>query len=296
MRVFDLDKVQRESAGVMAFGFFDCIHLGHQKVISSAVALADKLGVPSSVFLFRNNIFPIIGIEKYPVFNFEERLAFIRNLKVDRVFYAEADRSFLSRTPEEFAAYLKNKLDIKGFTCGRDFSFGARGLGTPSDLIATLGGEYKVLDLSCLDGEKIGTEAVKRALLAGDLPQVEKLLGRRFSLFRTVESGRSDGRKMGFPTINSELGTLSIKEGVYFSNVYLDGVRYAAVTNVGTHPTFSDHRANLETHLLDYRGDLYGREVWIEFLQYRREIRKFDSLERLIETIGEDVKARREYD
>ena len=68
MRVFDLDKVQRESAGVMAFGFFDCIHLGHQKVISSAIALADKLGVPSSVFLFRNNIFPIIGVEKYPVF------------------------------------------------------------------------------------------------------------------------------------------------------------------------------------------------------------------------------------
>ena len=296
MKVVDLTKTTKEDAGVMAFGFFDSIHVGHRKVICDAVRLAKQNGVSSSVFLFRNNIFPLFGVEKYPIFTFEERLALIEALGVDVVYFVDADKDFLSMSPDGFLDVLKSKLVLKGFTCGKDFTFGAEGKGGVEDLKRAIGGAYEISDLLTVEGEKISSERVKIALSEGNLALVETLLDRPFCVKRKVISGRNDGAKIGFPTINTELLTAPLKPGVYFTEITAGGKRYMAVTHVGTHPTFDDLKINIESHLLDYSGNLYENEVEITFLKYHRGIVKFSKITELTAQIAADVSARREYD
>ena len=296
MKVIDLAKSIKEDAGVMAFGFFDSIHVGHRKVICDAVRLAKLNGAISSVFLFRNNIFPLFGVQKFPIFTFEERLSLIETLGVDAVFYVDADEEYLSLSPEDFIADLKKKLTLKGFTCGSDFTFGAKGKGNVGDLKRLIGGAYEISDLVTVDGAKVSSEWVKKCLSQGDLTTVKKCLDRDFAIKRTVVSGRSDGAKIGFPTINCALGDVPIAPGVYFTLITVDGKRYKAVTNVGTHPTFDDLKCNIESNLLDFNGNLYQKEVEIAFLKYHRGIVKFGRIEELVAQITMDVSARREYD
>ena len=296
MRVIDLSKCIGENAGIMAFGFFDSIHLGHQAVIRQAVSLAREINAKSSVFLFKNNIFPLLGIEKHPIYTFEERIELIRSLGVDSVFYVDADQSYLSLSPIEFISDLKRKVRLCGFTCGVDFSFGALGCGRARHLEEGIGGRFSVLDLLQVKGQKISSERVKSALLKGDLSTVFDCLGREFSIVRKVEFGRKDGGKLGFPTVNTALLSVPLRSGVYFTDVKADGKNYRAVTNVGAHPTFADMTVNIESHLLDFEEDLYGKEVTITFLKYHRMIERFDSPEMLAARIAEDVSERRAYD
>ncbi len=296
MRVCDLTKVKREKAGIMAFGFFDSIHLGHQQVIEAALRLAREKHSVASVFLFQNNIYPILGIEKYPIYTFEERIALIERLGIDTVYYVNADADYLALAPEAFLADIRSKLELDGFTCGKDFTFGAKGKGRVPDLVSGIGGTFEVIDLAVLDGEKISTERVKTALREGDLGAVRENLGRDFTITRRVVPGRKDGAKLGFPTINTALYTVPIKEGVYFTEVGVDGKCYRAVTNVGAHPTFQDMSSNIESHILDFEGELYGRDVTITFLSYHRGVENFSAVEALRERIAADVKERREYD
>lgn len=296
MKVFDLSKVFHEDAGVMAFGFFDSIHVGHRKVILDAVRLSKQKGAASSVFLFKNNIFPLFGVQKYPIFTFEERLSFIEMLGVDAVYYVDADKEYLSLTPEEFILDLKKRVSLVGFTCGKDFTFGAGRKGSVDDLKRLIGGDMLVSDLLTVEGEKVSTERVKFALSQGDLAAVETFLDRPFSIKRKVVSGRNDGAKIGFPTINTELFTVPLKAGVYFTEITVNGKSYQAVTNVGTHPTFDDLKSNIESYLLDFSGDLYEREVELTFLKYHRGIVKFSKITELTAQIASDVSARREYD
>ena len=147
-----------------------------------------------------------------------------------------------------------------------------------------------------MDGEKISTEGVKRALEQGNLSKAEGFLGRKFSLIRRVALGRKEGGKIGFPTINFDLEGLPLRRGVYLTTVRFEGKEYPSVTNVGAHPTFGDAKENVETYILDYNGNLYEREAEVVFLSYRREIVAFKQVEELSEAIRKDVEARRNYD
>jgi len=296
MRVVDLTKANDQNAGIMAFGFFDSIHLGHQAVIRTAIQLAEENRTISSVFLFKNNIYPILGMDKSPIFTFEERVALIESLGVDAVYYVDADPKYLSLSPTAFIADLKSHVRLLGFTCGKDFSFGEGGHGRVEDMIDEIGGDYSVCDLIENHGEKISSERVKGALKEGDLPLVRRYLGRDFSIVRNVIQGRKDGSKIGFPTINSDLLNVPLRDGVYFTLVRIGDVVYRAVTNVGAHPTFGDMKKNVESHLLDYNGDIYNQEVEITFLAFHRGIQCYDSVGALVDQITKDVEERRRYD
>ncbi len=296
MRVVDLSNVIGEDAGVMAFGFFDSIHVGHRQVIAEAVRLAHDIGTVASVFLFKNNIYPLLGMAKYPIYTFNERLALIEALGVDVAYYVDADIAYLSMSKDAFLSEISAKLDLKGFTCGKDFSFGKGGCGGVDDLIRAIGGRYAVLDLRKSEGEKVSSERVRAALRIGDLKHVKEYLGRDFSILRTVVRGRSVGTKLGFPTVNTPLLTVPLLEGVYFTTVTVDGEVYRAVTNVGSHPTFEDMSSNIESYILDFHRDVYRKEIELTFLTYRRGIEKFTSADALKEKIAQDVNERRLYD
>ena len=279
----------------MAIGFFDSLHIGHKEVIRKAVSLAKEQGTISSVFLFKNNIFEMIGQNKIPLFSFEERLREIESLAVDKLFYIEADDSFLALSPQGFANYLKERLRIRGMVCGKDFTYGKKGEGRAVDLLIDFP-ESVILDLCLVDGEKVSTTLLKEKLSKGEAEASRSILGRPFSFSAKVLHGRHQGKKIGFPTINMSISNTVLKAGVYFTEAVINGVPYPSLTNVGAHPTFGDHTENAETYILDFQGDLYDETIEIRFLHYHREIVSYEKAEDLIVQIKEDEKERRKYD
>ena len=293
MKTFDLFTYSDKEPCVIALGFFDCIHLGHKRVISRAVSIARSLSVKSAVFLFRNNIYELLGLDKAPLLTFEERLAEIEKLGVEEVFFVDADRAFLDASPDEFISFLKDRLNVLGVVCGEDYSYGKKGEGKPEELVRAFpNGKNEIVSLYRMEGEKIGSGRVKELLREGNVRGAALLLGRCFSIKGLVGKGRNDGAKIGFPTLNLSDAPSDLKFGVYFTNTILNGRTYASVTNVGPHPTFGDWKSNVETHLIDFNGDAYGKEVVVEFLDYARDLKAFDTVEELVRTISEDVRKR----
>ena len=295
MLSLDVKNCIGESAGYMAIGFFDTLHVGHRKVIERAVTLARENHTISSVFLFKNNIYGLIGMKKSPLFSFEERLKEVEALGVDKVFYLEADAGFLSLSPQAFVTFLREKLRIEGTICGADFTYGQGGAGKAADLLRAFP-KGAVVELCYDSGEKVSTSLLKKLLLHGDVRSVCRMLGRPFAIRERVVSGRSEGKKMGFPTINMPFPSGTIKGGVYISETVIGSARYPSLTNIGGHPTYNDAHENAETYILDYSGSLYGEMPEVRLLDYLREIKKFDTVEALIAQIEKDVETRRKYD
>ena len=295
MQLFNVDSCRGEEAGYMAIGFFDTLHLGHKAVIDRAISLARDNNTISSVFLFKNNIYELIGVDKVPVFTFDQRIRQIEMLGVDKVFALNANKELLSLSPDEFTTFLRSKLHIKGIVCGADFSYGRNGEGSASDILHDFpAGE--VVDLCFLSGEKVSTTLLKNKLMTGDLRSVNEMLGRPFSIVEKIVSGREDGKRIGFPTINMSFSRDILKQGVYISETIIDGEAYRSLTNIGTHPTFHDAHKNAETFILDFNGTLYGETVEVKLLDYLRDIREFENVEALKDQIKKDVEIRRKYD
>lgn len=297
MKTFDLRSYSSVTPYVLALGFFDCIHRGHQIVISEAVRIARKEKVKSAVFLFRNNIYELLGMEKAPLFSFEDRSAEIEKLGVDVLFYLDADPAFLSESPEEFIVFLKRKLNLIGVVCGADYSFGKDGKGDAQSLCdAFPKGKNSILPICLANGEKIGSGRIKTFLQKGEVGFAAELLGRPFSVRGIVSPGRKEGSRIGFPTLNLRKAPSDLKFGVYFTNTHLINKTYRSITNVGPHPTFGDLTPNIETHVLDFRGDAYGAVITVDFLEFERDLKHFDSIDALVQTLADDVNKRRKYD
>lgn len=295
MRLFNIRECNGEKAGYMAIGFFDSIHLGHKKVIERAVSFAREHHSISSVFLFRNNIYELIGVNKSPLFSFEERIREIERSGIDIIFYLDADKAFLDLSPEDFVSFLRSRLRIDGIICGADFTYGRDGIGKAEDILRAFpNGE--IVDLYYLSNKKVSTSSLKDFLLQGDIRTVNQMLGRPFSFAQKVVAGRSDGKKIGFPTINMPFPSGIVRDGVYISETVVNGSVYQSLTNIGSHPTYNDTRENAETYILDFDGTLYGESPTINLLDRLRDIKRFDSVQALIEQIEKDVVIRRNYD
>jgi riboflavin kinase/FMN adenylyltransferase len=178
--------------------------------------------------------------------------------------------------------------------CGADFRFGKFAVAGVEQLqvfCAEQGIEFCALPLLKDDkGRKIGTFGIREALVDGDMPRVETYLGRCYTLEGTVEHGRADGKRLGFPTANFQLDShyQSPAMGVYACAVWVDDRWYAGVCNLGAHPTLGDMSVNVECHLLHYSGDLYGRKIRVRLHRKLRDIRRFESEEALHAQIKKD--------
>ena len=185
---------------------------------------------------------------------------------------------------------------------GHDFCFGYRGEGTVQRLqeyCAENGLGCDVIPPVMLDGQVVSSTHIRKLIEAGDMEEARRWLGHPHTLADTVHSGYHLGRKLGTPTINMFFpeGVLVPRHGVYAAKVFLeDGKSYVAVTNVGVRPTVSEeNRVSVESHLLDYSGNLYGRQARVEFYAFLRPEQKFDSFEALSEQIRRDADAARAY-
>lgn len=279
-------------------GFFDGVHLGHQALLDACVNLAAELGVRSAAITFLSH--PQSLFTDTPpklLTTHETRVTLLRHFGVESVYSYPVTREVMG-TPWE--AFLEELVEYgaAGFVCGADFRFGHKGLGNARNLrefCENRGLPCIIVEDRTLNGIRVSSSHIRGLLEAGQVEEANRFLGHPHILSGTVVSGRRLGRTIGIPTANLCLPpeVLCPKHGVYACLAEAEGKRYAAVTNIGSRPTVGGHRVTVEPWLLDFDGDLYGKELRLELHAFLREERKFDSLEELKTAILENERQTR---
>lgn len=279
----------------LALGFFDCVHRGHAAVISSAREYAAAHGCECAVFTFSNDPGAFVG-KRARIYTFEERAEALRGLGADVIVAAEFDSRFAALSREHFAEVLRDTLDLHAIRAGEDYTYGAQRAGDASTLdedFGAYGVDIGALPLIRIAGEeeKISSTAVKEALSAGDIARVNMLLSEPYFMLGRVSHAHGRGGTFGFPTANIPFDSsrLAPAPGVYATKVTVGGKVFLGGTNVGTKPTFGDEKPSIETFILDFDGDIYGKNIKLAFYQRLRGISDFGSAEGLAAQLERDV-------
>ncbi len=281
---------------VIALGYFDSVHRGHRIVMQKARQIAEKVNSRLVVFTFKGNLKKeLLGDGEKCIYLASEREKIIKELGVEEVYFAPVDKEFLSLDKKSFLDFLNENFDISCYVSGEDYRFGNKGLGNQDFLMEyakSRGQEYIVCQTESYLGEKISTTRIKESLKNGEIKKANQMLGRPYSLTGKVFEDRKIGRKLGFPTVNIaiENDKFRLKDGVYKGNVSLDGVKYNAIINYGARPTFELDNKLIEAHIIDFNGNLYGREITLNFDAFMREIIKFGSESQLKKQLETDLK------
>jgi riboflavin kinase/FMN adenylyltransferase len=283
---------------VVTIGSFDGVHLGHQAILQQVKTTAATLGLPSVVMTFEPQPQEYFSGEKAParLMRLREKIDALLEFGIDRVVCLQFNRRLRNLNASEFIhQVLVDGLAVKHLIVGDDFRFGCDRSGD-FEMLAEFGEncDFDVQDTRTLeiDNERVSSTRVRDLLQQSDFGRASQLLGRSFSIKGRVVYGQQLGRTLGFPTANVQLHRYSAPlTGVYAVLVNIDGVGYQGAANVGIRPTVGDLvKPVLEVHLLDFSGDLYGQRIEVEFMHKIREEAKFTSLDRLVESIKQDVK------
>ena len=288
----------------VALGKFEGLHLGHQLLIDHILKLK-KFHYRSVVFTFDRPPGSLFGHDnpKGQLYTREERRSLLEKMGIDTLIEYPFTKEFASMSPEHFVRrILIGKIGARKIIVGTDFRFG-RGRAGSVDTLRYLAEDcdYDLIVVEKLrkDGEDISSTRVKEALDQADMEEAAALLGRPYSIAGKVISGKELGRKLQVPTANFSLDKdkCLLPRGVYISSADLDGQRVFGVTNIGVRPTV-DHTdiANVETHFLDYEGDLYDQVIELNLHHYVRPEQRFDSLDQLKARIDMDIACAREYE
>ncbi|TCS82988.1 bifunctional riboflavin kinase/FAD synthetase [Tepidibacillus fermentans] len=300
MQVFELTYPLKErdyEPSIVAIGFFDGVHLGHQKVIKRACEIARSRNLVCGVMTFDPHPKQVMGIKDKidQITPIHSKLKQLETLHVDFTYIIQFTKEFANISPEEFVENILLKLNVRGIVVGFDFTFGYKGLGTPKTLVELSQGYFTVdvIDSYNYKREKISSTRVRDRLLSGDIHEVRSLLGRNYSFYGRVVRGDQLGRTIGFPTANLELleDYLILKNGVYVVKVNFQGKTYPGVMNIGYKPTVKQNLKSptYEVHLIDFDGDLYGQILEVELLDYIRGEKKFSGIHELKEQIYKDT-------
>ena len=299
--VYDLSAALRRPRAV-ALGTFDGVLAGHQLVIGVARKVARRRGIATTVVTFDHHPLAVVDPTHQPRLltppAVKEEL--IGELGVDELVVLHFDRALADLPADDFAAgVLAEALQAAVVAVGENFTFGARGLGTPATLAARgvdLGFETLVVPLLQSHGRPISSSRIRRLLHDGRLPEVRAILGRPPRLVGVVVHGDKRGRTLGFPTANidAHTGMIFPGRGVYAARARLDGRWYRAAVNVGHNPTFlhpGDETAfvRIEAYLLDFQGDAYGADMVVDFLARLRGEQTFASAADLVARMHDDI-------
>jgi riboflavin kinase / FMN adenylyltransferase len=304
MRVFDtFDIEERFPNPVVTIGNYDGIHIGHRRIIERVKERAGEIRGTAMLVTFHPHPLHVLKPEKElaAITPVDERKRLVEATGVDVLFVVPFTAEFSRMSPEAFVrSILVEKLAIKGIVIGYDFRFGRQGKGDVA-FLREMGGTYgffvEEVEEITLDGEKIGSNRVRKLVAAGNVAVAARVLGRAYAIEGTVIQGKCRGRTIGYPTINLETDYALIpKNGVYVTEVEIGGRRFAAVTNVGYNPTFeAGQERTIESFIMDFDGDLYGERVKVVFRERIRDEVRFDSVDELTAQIGKDVGAARAF-
>jgi riboflavin kinase/FMN adenylyltransferase len=291
-----------ERPTVLTIGAFDGVHLGHRRLIGSAVQRAQALDWQSAVLTFDPHPSLVIRPDRERLYlaSLEERIEQIAGLGVDLLIVLPFNRDVMALTAHEFMARVCHAVALRELWIGHDFALG-RGregnLARLRDIGHELGYSVHPVEPLLLDGAPVSSTRIRSALREGDLLSADRLLGHPFGLRGPVAEGARRGRTIGFPTANVAVDPRHIlpADGVYVCHAQVAGQRYGAVTNVGMRPTFAGAHRTVEAYLLDFIDDIYGETLRLDFLHRLRGERKFDGIAALVAQITSDVAAARQW-
>lgn len=273
---------------VVTLGKFDCLHKGHELLIRKAKEKAIEKNVPLVAYTFSN-------INKENVFSFEDRLSVFETYGCDYVYVKDFDDELKNMSAEDFfRKCLMEELGAIHIVTGDDWRFGKGRTGDVvllDKLCKENGIGLKVIDKLYIHDVEVSATKIRELLKSGNITKVNELLGRNYFIKGNVDSGKKLGRQLGFPTVNTsfEEGYLYPLDGVYATRVFINGRMYISITNIGDNPTFGDKEKRAETHIMDYKGDLYGECVRVEFLERIRDEIKFPDIETLKSRVEKDI-------
>ena len=285
----------------ITIGTFDGVHLGHRHLVRSLTEAAQRQGLTPIVLTFKNSPRSVLNpaAQLSYITDLETRLSLLHQPGIDRVVPVEFTRELSQLSAAEFVDALSKELGMKGLVVGPDFALGHRRQGdvaTLREMGKTAGFWVETVNNFSLDDAPVKSSAIRELLGQGQVERVKRMLDRPFSLAGEVETGDRRGRELGFPTANlAPKPSMAVPgDGIYATWAIVDGVRHQGATSIGVRPTFGgggDRR--VETFLLDFSGDLYGKRMTLEFEQRLRGELAFSSVDALVQQMKQDVEQSR---
>ncbi len=292
--MFCLEEKLREKGTAVALGYFDGIHIGHKTVLDKALTKAEEKGLIPVVLVFDIHPRKLLSGVIPPMLTSEEH----KKIKLQEMGFTVVDFNFregMNYEPDEFIEkILVERLGARVVSCGFDYHYGKGGKGNAETMRRELGRrgiEFFSVEPVLLGDEIVSSTAIRECIQQGHIEKANAMLGEYFSYDFPVKKGDGLGKTWGFPTINQSFPEDFIvpKYGVYISLTNVEGKEYLSVTNVGVRPTVSEDSVRSETCILDFSGDLYGKNVQVQLVGFIREEKKFSDIDALKEAIGNDI-------
>jgi riboflavin kinase/FMN adenylyltransferase len=287
----------------LTIGKFDGLHMGHKKLLDYVAAKKEKDGLKSAIFTFDTP--PKSLVDGAPVklltTNEEKHLVF-EQVGIDYFVECPFNEEIMNMRAEHFIEMMVRQMNTKCFVVGTDCHFGheRRGNGRMlRELSGKYGYEVIIVEKKTYEGRDISSTFVREEIEKGNIEKANLLLGYPYFIKSEVVYGNQLGRTIGIPTMNQipQPDKLLPPNGVYASRVIIDGTSYKGVTNIGVKPTVSGENVlGVETHVIDFTGDLYGRELDVELFSYIRPEKKFSSVDSLKRQIESDIRKVTESD
>jgi riboflavin kinase / FMN adenylyltransferase len=301
----ELRSVVTPGDHALSIGVFDGVHGGHRLLVTRMLSEAATRGLTGGVITFHPHPLSVLRPDVPLVYldSLERRVELLRDAGAEFVGVLQFTSELQQVSAEDFTRLLVEEARMRLLVVGEDFRLGRGGAGTVP-VLTEIGREqgFEVIPVPLLPDangeERISSTRIRNALAAGQMEDVQAFLGRAYAIRGPVVHGDARGAGIGFPTLN--VGVAADRalppNGVYVTRAHVGERTLQAVTNIGTRPTFDNGtRRHVETHLLDFEGDLYGQVVTIELLTMLRPERKFDGIEALVKQIHADVAATREW-
>ena len=293
----ELQGLGLEGGAAVTVGVFDGVHLGHRSLLSRLKEVAEQSGLSSVVLTFRNHPATVLrsGFEPRYLTLPHERVRLLEETGVDLVAQATFDVEVSQLSARDFAVFLQDTLGMRTLVAGPDFAMGRNREGSIASLReigSDRGFDVEIVEpLLGPEGEAVRSTAVRTAVSSGDMKRAAAMLGRNYSITGTVVHGHGRGGPLGFPTANLQMPSESLapRDGIYACWIDIDGSRYMSAASIGERPTFPGAGRSIEAFVMDFDGDLYGRELRLEIVRRLRDEEKFDSVEQLRLQVDRDV-------
>lgn len=284
---------------VVALGNFDGLHIGHQTLIKQIVDIAKKENLVSTVFTFDNHTTCTLKDRNIPkkLISKNRKITLFKELGIELLYMVQFTETLMQFTPLEFVEkVLVDILNVRKVVVGFNFRFGYLAKGDVKylkEVSAKYNFDVIVVPPITKNNILVSSTKIRELIRNGEVNLANKLLGRRYSIEGKVIRGRGIGKKLGIPTANILIDSNIVipKIGVYKTNTIIDGNKFLSITNIGFNPTFNGGKLNIETHILDYSQNIYGKAILIEFIDFIREEKKFDDISKLVEQVKLDIKA-----
>ena len=288
-----------DSPIVLALGFFDGVHRGHQEVIKRAIEKGKSLGVKVAVMTFDRHpkiIFQNIDGEKFKYLTMlDEKLEYFKNLGVDIAYVVKFDENLAYLSPQDFIDKYVVGLHTICVVAGQDYTYGKHDIANMDTISDFAKGRFEIITVDHLqrNNQKISSTQIRKYLDSGNVEAANLLLGYQYENHGTVEHGFKRGRKIGFPTLNVSIpkNERILGEGVYAVKVKIDKDNswYEGMASIGHNETFGDDlEKTVEINLFNFDKSVYGEKVIVKWYKFLREMVKFDSVEELIDQLNKD--------